>query len=273
MDEPDSAPSRCNYFPVFHSQVVARPNRARFSTGLLPDFRTWGLCRWLAGFLGDLPFTPTFHYGAASYSPQFILIGSQDLDVKSRPNLSTPLNYFGHALICDPRSNVGTQVRGETGDPRENPLTSGIVRLDSYVRNSDIDPAGNRTRDWMLELSSPTMVNRVSFQEGPIPHCRIWELCPGRCYWSAGFLGDSPYSPPLPHRASILALSHAHTLIYYLYATLFLDEKFSASMAICRSRRDGVLVSVLDSYQGDLGSIAGDITRILVCGKRGKHCK
>ncbi|KAJ8870249.1 hypothetical protein PR048_029270 [Dryococelus australis] len=38
-----------------------------------------GRCRWSAGFLGDLPFVPPLHFGAASYSPRFTLIGSQDL--------------------------------------------------------------------------------------------------------------------------------------------------------------------------------------------------
>ncbi|KAJ8890622.1 hypothetical protein PR048_010131 [Dryococelus australis] len=37
------------------------------------------------GFLGDLPFTPPLHSGAAPYSPRFTLIDSQDLDVKSHP--------------------------------------------------------------------------------------------------------------------------------------------------------------------------------------------
>ncbi|KAJ8896073.1 hypothetical protein PR048_001415 [Dryococelus australis] len=40
-------------------------------------------------------------------------------------------------------------IVGETGDPRENPPTSGIVRHDSHMRRLGIDPAGNLTR---LEL-------------------------------------------------------------------------------------------------------------------------
>ncbi|KAJ8880400.1 hypothetical protein PR048_016869 [Dryococelus australis] len=48
-----------------------------------------GRCRCSVGFLGDLPFPQSLHYGAAPFSPRFALIGSQDLDVKSRPNLST----------------------------------------------------------------------------------------------------------------------------------------------------------------------------------------
>ncbi|KAJ8878864.1 hypothetical protein PR048_019453 [Dryococelus australis] len=48
-----------------------------------------GGCRWSVGFLGDLPFPPPVHSGLAPYSPHFTLIGSEDLDFKSRPNLFT----------------------------------------------------------------------------------------------------------------------------------------------------------------------------------------
>ncbi|KAJ8895028.1 hypothetical protein PR048_000338 [Dryococelus australis] len=42
-------------------------------------------------------------------------------------------------------SSVGVQGQ-ETGDPRENPPTSGIVRPDPHMRKSGGDPAGNRIR-------------------------------------------------------------------------------------------------------------------------------
>ncbi|KAJ8872650.1 hypothetical protein PR048_026259 [Dryococelus australis] len=44
-----------------------------------------------AGFLWALPFPPLSNYGAAQDSPRYTLIGSQDLDVKRRPNHS---NYY-----------------------------------------------------------------------------------------------------------------------------------------------------------------------------------
>ncbi|KAJ8881202.1 hypothetical protein PR048_017675 [Dryococelus australis] len=50
-----------------------------------------GRYRWLAAFIGDLPFPRPLHSCAAPFSPHFTLISSQDLDVKSRQNLSTPL--------------------------------------------------------------------------------------------------------------------------------------------------------------------------------------
>ncbi|KAJ8873969.1 hypothetical protein PR048_024809 [Dryococelus australis] len=46
-------------------------------------------CCWSAGFLLDLPFPSPFHSGSAPDSPRFILIGSKDLEVKSRPNIFT----------------------------------------------------------------------------------------------------------------------------------------------------------------------------------------
>ncbi|KAJ8866047.1 hypothetical protein PR048_033571 [Dryococelus australis] len=48
-------------------------------------------CCWSRVFLGDLPFPPPFHSGAAPYSSKLPLIGSEDVNVKSRPNLFIPL--------------------------------------------------------------------------------------------------------------------------------------------------------------------------------------
>ncbi|KAJ8868786.1 hypothetical protein PR048_030326 [Dryococelus australis] len=42
-----------------------------------------------ADFLSDLPFPQPLYSGASPYSTHFTVVGSQDLDVKSRPNLST----------------------------------------------------------------------------------------------------------------------------------------------------------------------------------------
>ncbi|KAJ8878673.1 hypothetical protein PR048_019258 [Dryococelus australis] len=46
-----------------------------------------GRCHWSAGYLEELAFPPPLHFGAAPYLPRFTLIGSQDLDVMSRPNI------------------------------------------------------------------------------------------------------------------------------------------------------------------------------------------
>ncbi|KAJ8869314.1 hypothetical protein PR048_030888 [Dryococelus australis] len=57
--------------------------------GVAPRFSQVGRYRWSAGFLRDLRFPPPSHSGTAACSPQFTLIGSQDLTVKSYPDIFT----------------------------------------------------------------------------------------------------------------------------------------------------------------------------------------
>ncbi|KAJ8881115.1 hypothetical protein PR048_017588 [Dryococelus australis] len=57
-----------------------------------------GLCRWSVGFFSGISRPPPFfHSDAVPYRPRFILIDSQDLDVKSRSNL------FTHSFIAPTR--------------------------------------------------------------------------------------------------------------------------------------------------------------------------
>ncbi|KAJ8890888.1 hypothetical protein PR048_010397 [Dryococelus australis] len=62
--------------PPSHSEIFASGNRA-------------GRCLCSASFLGDLPFPPYFHIGAAPLSFHFTLINSHDVVFKSRPNITT----------------------------------------------------------------------------------------------------------------------------------------------------------------------------------------
>ncbi|KAJ8887789.1 hypothetical protein PR048_014007 [Dryococelus australis] len=62
-------------------------NRVQPPTRSLPVFANGnrgGRCRLWVGFLGDVPFSPSFQSGAAPFSSHFTYIGSQDLFVKSR---------------------------------------------------------------------------------------------------------------------------------------------------------------------------------------------
>ncbi|KAJ8870216.1 hypothetical protein PR048_029232 [Dryococelus australis] len=63
--------------------------------GILPD----DAAVFLANFLGDLPFPPPLHSGSAPLSPHFI-INSQELAVKSRPNLFTRSNNPAINVTC-----------------------------------------------------------------------------------------------------------------------------------------------------------------------------
>ncbi|KAJ8895759.1 hypothetical protein PR048_001097 [Dryococelus australis] len=58
-----------------------------FAPGFFACGNRTGRCRWLAGFLGELPLPPHLYSGAAPYSAHFTSIGYQDLDVKLLDNI------------------------------------------------------------------------------------------------------------------------------------------------------------------------------------------
>ncbi|KAJ8875365.1 hypothetical protein PR048_023260 [Dryococelus australis] len=76
---------------------------ARLPAGLLPDFRVWSM-----GRLGDLSFPSPLHTGAASFSPCFTLIGSQDIDVKSCPELNHSTPYLVVRLLASHLGEPGS---------------------------------------------------------------------------------------------------------------------------------------------------------------------
>ncbi|KAJ8880464.1 hypothetical protein PR048_016934 [Dryococelus australis] len=81
-----------------------------------------------------------------------ILIGSQDLAVKSRPNLFTHSDW-----------HLGYPA-GETGDPRENPPTNGIVLHYSRMRKSGVTLSG-------IEPGPPWREASRLAAQPPWPHC------------------------------------------------------------------------------------------------------
>ncbi|KAJ8871171.1 hypothetical protein PR048_027477 [Dryococelus australis] len=87
-------PTKVNrvHFPAESLRVFASGNHA-------------GRYRWSAGFLGDLPGAP--------FSPHFTLTGSQDLVIKSLPNLATQLNHChdGNTARLARRSDEALEVR------------------------------------------------------------------------------------------------------------------------------------------------------------------
>ncbi|KAJ8866357.1 hypothetical protein PR048_032200 [Dryococelus australis] len=79
-----------------------KANRVRFSAGSIPDFRMWESCLTLplsASFLGDLPFPPLSHSGAASFTPHFTQISSQYILLRAA-------QIFHFVLICNINSRI-----------------------------------------------------------------------------------------------------------------------------------------------------------------------
>ncbi|KAJ8870849.1 hypothetical protein PR048_027150 [Dryococelus australis] len=66
-----------------------------------------GRRRWLVGFLGDLPFLPPLHSGAASYSPRFKLIGYQDWNAVRQ---SSPGTFYSAAAGQADREHYAARI-------------------------------------------------------------------------------------------------------------------------------------------------------------------
>ncbi|KAJ8876056.1 hypothetical protein PR048_023964 [Dryococelus australis] len=88
-----------------------------------------GRCCWSAGFLGDHPFPPPIHSGAALIPPSITLFGSQDLDVKSRPNL------FAHYSLLVYTSTTTTYTRQKVKSKYRNRIR---LQRASQKQSSDI---------------------------------------------------------------------------------------------------------------------------------------
>ncbi|KAJ8868788.1 hypothetical protein PR048_030328 [Dryococelus australis] len=92
-----------------------KANRVQSPAGPLRIFASGhraGRCRWWADFLGDLPFSPLFHSGAAPYSRHFNLTGSQDLVVNTRSNIFTHSLTLSEAIFTDSTPIIQTAEAG-----------------------------------------------------------------------------------------------------------------------------------------------------------------
>ncbi|KAJ8883779.1 hypothetical protein PR048_015633 [Dryococelus australis] len=75
-------------------------NPRRVTTGFSHEEIVPVDCRWSAGFLGDLLFSPHFHSGAAPYSPQSSSSAFKNLAVKSHPNIFTHTHQIAFDSFC-----------------------------------------------------------------------------------------------------------------------------------------------------------------------------
>ncbi|KAJ8875727.1 hypothetical protein PR048_023626 [Dryococelus australis] len=99
------------------------------------------VCRWSAGFLGDLPFHPPLHSGAAPYSLRFTLIGSQDHATHSafaggRAVASLVVSELADVIARTPAKTAGTHRQAAACIVAEATLTGWFLAhssLDSEV--------------------------------------------------------------------------------------------------------------------------------------------
>ncbi|KAJ8898339.1 hypothetical protein PR048_003699 [Dryococelus australis] len=131
--------------------------------GLLPGFLHVGI---VPDDDVGYPVSPTISFRRCSMLTSIAPVGSQDLDVKSRPNIFTPHSPYLSVLITNnvrvrpmrvtevstkQRRNDG--ARGNGKSPRK-PADSGIVRHDSHLRKSGVSRLG-------IDPSSPWWELRV----------------------------------------------------------------------------------------------------------------
>ncbi|KAJ8894527.1 hypothetical protein PR048_007184 [Dryococelus australis] len=141
-------------------------------------------------------------------------------------------------VIMEQRRNEGA---GETGDPRENPPTSGIVRHDSHVRKSGVTLPG-------IELGSPWWeASRLTAQP---PWPRGWATrrkCPR---------GESqePLSADLHAERALLGCHN------YIDDSIGCHRPGSHHRIVqCTSGRGGLVATLLTSHQGEMGSTPGGV--------------
>ncbi|KAJ8895401.1 hypothetical protein PR048_000733 [Dryococelus australis] len=109
LPSPSSVCHHRDYSPLTKANRVRLPAELRYR--IFARGNRAGRCCLLVDFHRDLQSPPPpFHSGAVPYSLRSILIGSQDLDVKSRPNT------FTHLLTC---GICGGQREEVNGRPRE----------------------------------------------------------------------------------------------------------------------------------------------------------
>ncbi|KAJ8886129.1 hypothetical protein PR048_012338 [Dryococelus australis] len=151
-----------------------------------------------------------------------------------------------HALRCEaqpkiiPAGNVPLECKRETGDPRENPATSGIVRHESHMRISGNDAVGSRT--WFtkestterevhkrLNIGRDVVVVRLftshQGEPGSFPGFFTYGNSSGRCRWLVGFLGDLPFPRALHSAAAPYSLRF--TLVVYLKTSMLRATQIS----------------------------------------------
>ncbi|KAJ8867679.1 hypothetical protein PR048_031482 [Dryococelus australis] len=137
-------------------------------------------------FSGISRFLPSLHPGAAPYSYRFTLIGSLDVDVKSRPNL------FTHSLQCE---GLRVQILGKAGKRVSfSGLRIAAVYLEPALRSYRHPVASNTRERQNVEKLAITYKSEREERLVYRNHVYVQErLAPARLSGAMG--GDPPRSP------------------------------------------------------------------------------
>ncbi|KAJ8866595.1 hypothetical protein PR048_032455 [Dryococelus australis] len=161
----------------------------------IPSSVATGSCQTMTlvgGFSRGLPVLPSLHSDAAPYSPPFTLVGSQDLDVRSRPNL------FIRSRTIKMRKHF-VKMTYLNGNECVNCRWSPLRCFDSKSRYLGAMVVKR------LDYSPPIKANRVRFPAGSPPDFRMWES-----RRTMPLVGGFSRRCPVSSRPSISALLHTY---------------------------------------------------------------
>ncbi|KAJ8877790.1 hypothetical protein PR048_022246 [Dryococelus australis] len=197
-----------------------KANRAQSPAGS-PDFRKWESCRTMplvGEFSRGSPVSPTPSFRSRSVLNSTTLIGSQDLAVKSRPNLfiHSLSRLARHCSICWPVNGTHqgmpfiTLSKKNSSDvpTRRLIMDRGVQKYLQTLNKNPTKVIVNFSINTIIYQSGATVAKRLArspptkanMVQSPAGGNRA-----GRCCWSAGFLGALPF----PH-LFILAPLHIY---------------------------------------------------------------
>ncbi|KAJ8873906.1 hypothetical protein PR048_024742 [Dryococelus australis] len=196
------------------SLLVSHQGDPRSMPGrVTPDFSMWELCRTMTldgGFYRGSPVSLALSFRRCSIITSITLIGSQNLDVKSRPNLFTHQHIIDEATQQGPLTLMVLLLflaicRGEAGfiDYIQEALTK-TAGLRNIPGTRNIE--GTAVVE-LLACSHPTKANRVQFPA---------RATPGFSLVGGFFLGDIPFPPPLYSGAAPFSPHFTHMGFQYL---------------------------------------------------------
>ncbi|KAJ8870360.1 hypothetical protein PR048_029381 [Dryococelus australis] len=238
-----------------------KTNRVQSPAGSLPIFASGSRarrCCWSGGFIGDLQFPPALSFRRFSVLTSVPLIGSQDLAVKSRPNLFTHSLTSSSFLVITSSLIATSARRGEGGVAIRHPY---LPFRRSHKQLRRLKPCCIRSFGgprWLSDQHARLPPWRTG--PNPRPGHRIFasENRAGRCRWSAGLLGDLPPPPPPPQfrRRSIVT---PKTLIGSQDLAQYREVKRFGRLLTARSREPMKAIEVnMDRRRCEGAGEAGD---------------
>ncbi|KAJ8874832.1 hypothetical protein PR048_022721 [Dryococelus australis] len=163
------------YTMKFRKSAQLSPRRTGFDSRRVPDYAAGRRVFWVIS-----RFPPPCHSGAAMYSPRFNLVGSQDPEVRSRPNLvhATPLFSARQLLVRSPVGRIEKRVYLAFESERW-----GSHKDDNATRDKCAIAPKRKALTWRAEFSSHCMYMPLTIknpEKSIPPNLRTGTAAPGR---------------------------------------------------------------------------------------------